>query len=121
MKKFLSYFFAIILIFSAIAHLVMPEAYAPLIPEFIPAIVANGLSFIIELILGIALLIPSKRHLGGLGFAILMIAFLPIHTWDLMKETPAMGSASAASIRLVFQFALIAAGFWIYRSLKSYK
>lgn len=45
-----------------------------------------------------------------------MIVFLPIHIWDVTKEIPAIGSKTAAGIRLGIQFLLIAAGWWIYKT-----
>ncbi len=115
MKKALSYIFAVILILSAIAHAVVPEMYLPLIPEFIPSNIANILSFISELAIGILLLIPKYRHWGGLGFMGLMIAFMPIHIWDYTKDEPFIGSKVGALIRIFVQVLLIYAGWWIYR------
>lgn len=71
MKKILAYLFAAFLIFSAIAHLVKPEVYSPLIPDFIPADMANILAFITELAVGVLLILPKYRHWGGLGFMVL--------------------------------------------------
>ena len=42
---------------------------------------------------GVLLFIPKYRHWGGLGFCVLMLAFLPLHIWDLFKEQPAVGHA----------------------------
>lgn len=116
MRKILSYFFAAFLILSAIAHLVKPGVYAPMIPDFIPDNVANILAFITELATGILLVLPKYRKWGGLAFMALMIAFLPIHIWDYTKDLPMMGSKMAAIVRIVVQFLLIYAGWWIYRS-----
>ena len=115
MKKVLSYIFGVIMILSALAHIFSPEAYAPMIPDFIPESVANILAALAEGVTGIALFIPIYRKKGGLLFAGLMLAFLPIHVWDLLRENPAIGPAPAPAIRLVVQFLLIYAGWWIYR------
>ena len=87
-----------------------------MIPEFIPELLANVLSVIAEAGIVILLLVPKYRRLGGLGFMLLMIAFLPIHTWDAFRENPAIGPMPAPVIRLVIQFLLIYAGYWIYKS-----
>ncbi len=115
MRKLLSYFFAAMLLLGAIAHIVMPEAYEPMIPEFIPSLLANILAAIAEAVVGIALIIPKYRKLGGLLFALLMLAFLPIHIWDLVREEPAIGPQPIPAIRVVIQFLLIYAGWWIYK------
>lgn len=115
MKTILSYIFAAILLLSAVMHAIKPEFYAPMIPEFISENLANILSTITEAIVAILLILPKYRKLGGLGFMILMLAFLPIHIWDLTKEVPMVGSKGAAIFRLVMQFVLIYAGWWIYK------
>ena len=104
------------MLLGAFNHIYTPEAYTAFIPEFIPENFANILSTITEGLVGIALIIPKYRKWGGLGFCVLMIAFLPIHVWDLTKEAPAIGSKTGATIRLGIQFLLIGAGWWIYKS-----
>lgn len=121
MKKTLSYFFGIVLILSGIAHLIKPEMYAPLIPDFIPESVANILAFITEIAVGILLILPKYRHLGGLGFVILMLAFMPIHIWDYTKDVPFVGSKMGAIIRIIVQVLFIYAGWWIYKSSNKQK
>ncbi len=111
----LSFLFAAILLLSAVMHVFQPETYAPLIPPFIPASLANILATITEAAVGIALIIPKYRKWGGLGFTILMIAFLPLHVWDVFRETPAMGSQTTAIIRVVIQFVLIFLGGLIWK------
>ena len=117
-KKILAYFFAAILILNGVMHVVKPEAYAAMIPSFIPEIVANILAAIAEIVIGVMLIIPRYRRLGGLGFALLMVAFLPIHIWDLVRDDPAIGSFTGAVIRLIIQFGLIWAGWWIWKEGK---
>lgn len=119
MRKFLSYLFAVLLLFGAVAHIIMPEAYEPMIPEFIPSLLANILAAIAEAVVGVALIIPRYRTMGGLLFALLMLAFLPIHIWDLFREDPAIGEQPIPTIRVIIQFLLIYAGWWIYRKGKS--
>jgi len=110
---------ALLMLFGAFNHLYAPESYSDFIPDFFPETLAHILSSIAEVSIGIALLIPKYRKWGGLGLFLLMIAFLPIHLWDLTKEVPAIGSESAAIIRIAIQFVLIAAGWWIYKSYTS--
>ena len=119
MHQILAYLFAVLLIISAIAHIVNPAFYEPLIPDFINSRFANILSFITELAAGILLIVPKYRPWGGLAFMVLMIAFLPIHIWDLTKEAPMVGSKNAAIVRIIVQIVLIYAGWWIYSSPRS--
>lgn len=111
----LSFLFAVILLASAVGHVVAPDFYAPMIPDFIPEVLANVLATITEVAVAIALILPKYRAWGGLGFMLLMLAFLPIHVWDLFKDTPAIGSPAAAVVRLVIQFLMIYAGWWIWK------
>ncbi len=103
------------MLLGAVGHVASPEMYAPLIPSFIPEFMAHLFSTVAELGVGIALLVPKYRKYGGLGFMVLMVIFLPIHIWDLLKEEPFMGSKTAATGRLVAQFLMIYTGWWIYK------
>ena len=116
MKKIVPYTLALLLLASAIGHAIRPEFYAPMIPDFISVSLANILAIITEAAVGIMLIVPKYRKWGGLGFMALMIAFLPIHVWDLFRESPAIGAPPMPAIRLAFQFLLIYAGWWIYKS-----
>jgi uncharacterized membrane protein len=109
---------AFLMLSGAFNHLYAPETYKEFIPEFFPVTLAHILSAIAEAAIGIALLIPKYRKWGGLGFFLLMIAFLPIHIWDITKDVPAIGSKTAATIRIAVQFLFIAAGWWIYKTYR---
>jgi uncharacterized membrane protein len=118
MKKILPYLLGILLVAGGIAHIVNPAFYEPMIPGFIPAGMANILSAIVELAVGILLFLPRYRYWGSIGFLVLMIAFLPIHIWDLLKESPAVGPSPAPEIRLTLQLVLIYAGWWMAKKYK---
>ena len=110
---------AFLMLAGAFNHLYAPETYKEFIPDFFPETLAHMLSAIAEAAIGFALLIPKYRKWGGLGLFILMIAFLPIHVWDLTKDTPAIGSKVAAMIRIAVQFLFIATGWWIYKTYRT--
>jgi uncharacterized membrane protein len=110
---------AAFLLISAAAHVLNPDFYAAMIPNFIPVTLANILATIVELIVGIALILPRYRKMGGLLFMLLMIAFLPIHIWDLFREEPAIGAAPMPMIRFIIQLLLIYAGWWIFNDKKA--
>ncbi len=115
MQAILAYLFAAVLLLSAFYHIYNPAFYAPLIPSFIPEKLANIASTIAETIIAILLIVPSTRHLGGLGFMLLMLAFLPLHVWDLVRERSIIGSKIGSAIRLVIQFVIIYAGWWLWK------
>ncbi len=118
MKTTSVYILATILIISALFHLIAPDLFAAIIPEFIPVVLANVLAAIAEFAIGMALFLPKYRRWGGLGFSLLMFGFLPLHIWDVFRETPAMGSQIGAIIRLLVQFWFIYMGWWIHKSWK---
>ena len=103
------------MILGAVGHVVSPEVYSPLIPSFIPEFTAHLFSIITELGIGVALIISKFRKYGGLAFMILMIIFLPIHVWDMLKEEPFIGTKTIALVRVAVQFVMIYAGWWIYK------
>lgn len=118
MKKVLPYPLALMMFAGAIAHVIMPEFYSAMVPDSLPLHLANYLAAVIETCLGVLLIIPNYKKTGGLGFMLLMIAFLPFHVWDLFRDHPAVGPYPAPILRLLFQFLLIFAG---YRVFKSYQ
>ena len=118
MKKILPFVLALFLLISAIAHMIKPELYKPMIPDFISVSLANILATFTETIIGIMLIITKYKKWGGLGFMLLMFAFLPIHAWDLFRGQPAIGVSPMPEIRILIQFALIYAGWWIYKKHK---
>ena len=106
-KRIIANVLGIMLILAGIWHIIKPEAYAEFIPHFIPETFANITAAIVELTLGIGVFIPKYRKPALLGVVLLMIAFLPIHIADLFKDEPAIGSQTAAIIRVPIQFVLI--------------
>ncbi|MCH2111147.1 MAG: hypothetical protein MK135_17645 [Polyangiaceae bacterium] len=111
----LALFLAALMFLSAVAHVVAPEAYAPLIPPFLPVLPANYLASFLEALVGVALLKKQWRAWGGLGFGLLMVGFLPLHIWDLTRDEPFVGSTWAAAARLFAQFFLIFLGWRLWK------
>ena len=67
-----------------------------------------------ELLLGIAVFIPRIRSTATLGILLIMIAFLPLHVWDVFRDDPAIGSKALAYTRLPLQCVLIAWAWLVY-------
>lgn len=105
-------FFAFILIVSAIGHIFSPELSTGFIPEFLPVTPVHIGAAIVEALLGIGLLLRRYRKQAFFGALLLMCAFLPLHIIDLFRETPVIGSATAAVIRVVVQVGLIGLAWW---------
>jgi uncharacterized membrane protein len=119
MKKITSIIIAIVMILAAVGHVASPETYSPLIPSFIPEFIAHLFAIIAELGIGVALIIPKFRKYGGLAFMILMVIFLPIHVWDMLKEDPFIGTKTIALVRITVQVVIIYVGWWIYKKYKN--
>jgi uncharacterized membrane protein len=115
MKTVLAIFFAVLLLAGGFMHIKSPAFYHNFVPSFIPFTLANVLATVAELAIGVLLLIPKYREWGALGFMLLMVAFLPIHVWDALKETPAIGSKQVAFIRIAIQMVLIFGGWWLWK------
>ena len=107
-----AYIFAVVLIAAGIYHFVNPSFYYPIIPRWLPAKAANLAGGAAEIVLGGMMLLPATRTYGLYGTAALMVAFLPVHVADLLRERPVIGPKYVAWLRLVAQFLLIGWLLW---------
>lgn len=99
---------ALFLIFGGVQHFLKPDFYIPFVPKFLPFTMAIiYISGVVEILFGLLLFIKKYATIGAWGILILMLLFLPIHIWDVISETPAIGNHNAALIRLPIQFVLI--------------
>ena len=113
LKLVLIFLFGAFMIFGGINHFLKPAMYFPFFPDFLPKEALNYLTGIAEIIVGIGVFIPKYRTLAALGILIMMLAFLPLHIWDVFKENPAIGSHQATLVRLPIQFVFIAWAWFI--------
>jgi uncharacterized membrane protein len=116
----LKIFIALLITYLGVQHLLNPDVYVKVIPPFLmgfamPIIYISG---IIEIAIGLLLFTNKYQYLGALSLFLLMLAFLPLHIWDVFAEKPFSGSRNAAYIRLVIQFVFIALP-WKLKSLYS--
>lgn len=114
-KPLLTVLFGILMLVGGTVHFIKPEAYYPIIPDFLPKPLFNYLGGIAELILGIGVFIPRFRPFATLGILLLMILFLPLHIIDVFREHPAIGSKTLAIVRIPLQFILIVWAWFIYK------
>jgi uncharacterized membrane protein len=99
--------FALLLIAAGINHLINPSVYASFIPDWMPLNATNYFTALVEITLGMGLVMPGSRPAAAMGTMMLMVFFLPFHTYDLFCTHPAIGSKLLAMIRLPIQFVLI--------------
>ncbi|WP_233897340.1 DoxX family protein [Tenacibaculum piscium] len=112
---------AVFMIFGGVQHFIKPDFYVPFVPTFLPfTLMIIYLSGILEIGLGILLFLNKKyAKMGALGIFCLMLLFLPVHIWDVFSATPAIGSHTAALIRVPFQFLFIAWSWKIYKEISN--
>lgn len=107
---------SLFIIVGGIQHFLNPNFYFPFVPNFLVyKLVIIYMSGVVEILFGLLLLINKYKSLGALAVLILMIVFLPIHVWDVFSDTPAIGSHTAALIRLPIQLILIAISYKLRR------
>ncbi len=111
-KTIIGIVLALIMLSGGVNHFITPEMYFPLIPDFLPKSFINLASGAVEIILGIGVFIPAFRKRALLGIFLLMVAFLPIHIWDVLKENPAIGTKTVALVRIGIQLLLIYLPWW---------
>jgi uncharacterized membrane protein len=113
LKSIAAFAFGAFLVFGGINHFLNPEFYVPFVPSWISLELANWSSGILEVIFGVGLFFPKSRRWSAWGAFGLMLCFLPLHVWDVFRDDPAIGSATAAYIRLPVQFLFIAWTWWL--------
>lgn len=112
-KAVAAYAFGVFLLAAGINHFVNPEFYAAFVPTWMSQDFANISSGIAEIVLGVGLFIPFTRRWAAWGALVLMIVFLPLHVWDVMRDDPAIGSKAAAWVRLPIQLLFMAWMWWV--------
>ena len=101
--------FALFMIMGGVQHFLKPDFYLPFVPSFLPfPMTIIYLSGFVEIALGLLLLFRKYAKIAAVGIFMLMLLFLPVHVWDIITDTPAIGSHKAALIRLPFQFLFLA-------------
>jgi len=108
--------FGAVMLVAGVAHFAVAGLFLGFFagaPAWVPALPLVYASGVVELLVGVALLLPATRALGALATLGMMVAYLPLHALDALRAHPVVGSPAAAWIRLVLQFALIAWAWWI--------
>lgn len=106
---------AFVMIGGGVAHLLMPQGFAPLVPPLIPAMPVIMAAGLVQIAIGVAAIWPRTRALGGLAFAALCAAYMPLHLWDYVRPDPVFAPPVAATIRVVVQLLFIWIGLALWR------
>jgi len=116
-KRILLWVMAVFYIVAGLMHFIRPDFYMPMMPPYLPW--HAGLIFlsgVAELVLGIAILIPSLRPLAGWGIIALLIAIFPANLHIALYNVPVFGNPEGAGIwnwvRLPIQLLLIWWAWW---------
>lgn len=97
------------------AHLLLPEPFFRAVPDPLPQLAVVYISGLAELAIGVGVLVARTRALAALAFALLCLAYLPVHVWDFFRPDPIFPVPWAAGARMLVQGGLIALGLWLWR------
>jgi uncharacterized membrane protein len=100
---------------GGVTHLATPSAFTAMVPAALPALALLYATGVVQLVIGIAALLPRTRHLAGLAFAALLAAYLPLHLWDYWRPDPVFAPPVATTVRVVVQLLFITGGLALWR------
>lgn len=106
--------FGLFFCYAGFMHFKKPKFFNGFIPDFLPKLTINYIFGFLEIIVGLGLFFNQTYKQASLAIIFLLILFLPIHIWDLLKEKPAIGSKKLAVVRIPLQFLLIYGAYLIY-------
>lgn len=103
--------FALFSVAAGIAHFVFPDAYARIVPPYLPRpgflVLISGIA---EIAGGIGILVPITRRMAAFGLVILLIAVFPANIYMATAHIPFAGLAGKSWLqwlRLPLQAPLI--------------
>jgi uncharacterized membrane protein len=102
---------------AAATHFVYPKVYGAFLPSWVPAkpeiVWVSGLA---ELLVGMALLYEPTAAYGAMVLLILMVAYLPLHLYQLFDPPIKLALPLwAFQVRAALQFALIYGAYLMVR------
>lgn len=106
------FFLSLVLIVAGLVHLITPDVFLPVMPEFIPFhLEIIYLTGVLELILGAGLLFKRTQDFSAKTTALYFLLLLPLHIYVSLKPIEIFGITSPALLwaRTLFQFVFI---FW---------
>ena len=116
-KRVLLWVMAAFYVLAGVMHFRRPDYYMPMMPPYLPwhpaLIFLSGLA---EVVLGVAVLIPSLRERAAWGIILLLIAIFPANVHIALHNVPVFGATEGAGIwnwvRLPLQAVLILWAWW---------
>jgi len=108
------YLMALLYILAGVNHFKNPKIYLKIIPPYLPSPnLLNKISGLAEIVLGIALCIPSFSKIAACGIILLLIAIFPANIYMLQNEAASLKLPKwVRIIRLPLQLLLI---YWAYQ------
>jgi uncharacterized membrane protein len=108
---------AVFFVGAGVSHFANPDFYVRIMPPYLPAhLELVYLSGVLEILGGLAVLIPGIRGLAGWGLILLLLAVYPANLhMALHPELFPSVSTLALYTRLALQFVLIAWAYWATR------
>ena len=96
-------------------HVIAPTPFFVIVPDWMPERAVVFISGLVELLIGVAVLVPRLRALAGAAFAALCLGFLPLHVWDFFRPDPVFPVPWGAAARIFVQVLLIGLGLFLWR------
>lgn len=121
MKKIGAIVFGLLMITAGAVHFALPATYEPFLSPILPPTVVTAIIYIsglVEILIGIAMFVPSLKSKASLAILVLMVCFLPLHIADVFRENPAIGNHTAAYVRLPIQVLLVYLAFLLWKNHK---
>jgi len=115
---------AVVFVAAGVSHFVRPAFFVNIVPPFLPwPLGLVWLSGVAEIVLGLAVLVPSIRPLAGWGLVALLIAVFPANVYQAVALKPFVDAPAwmppatplGLWLRLPVQGVLIAWAWWATR------
>ena len=119
MRRFATYALGVGFVGAGAAHFTSPDFYLPMMPTYLPwHLELIYLSGLLEIVGGLAVLVPGWRSLAGYGLIALLIAIFPANLHMAMNGISAPGMDATPALlwgRLPVQGIFIAWAWWATR------
>jgi uncharacterized membrane protein len=107
---------AVLFVVAGVLHFVVPQAYARIVPPYLPApLLLVYLSGVAEIAGGAGLLVERARRAAGIGLVLLLLAVWPANLQMALDARAGDASATAQALlwaRMPLQLAMIAWVMW---------
>lgn len=107
---------AVLFVAAGVLHFVVPDAYARIVPPYLPApLLLVYLSGVAEIAGGVGLLVERTRRAAGVGLVLLLLAVWPANLQMALDARAGDSSALAQTLlwaRMPLQLAMIAWVLW---------